>query len=173
MMRGVGDRKERLALLLSKANDWLNSVSRQISFSFFEQRVHEMRKKGKLTTAEFNGAWLAVTKEMYGEEGDVFDYSGMENLWSYVGHFMRPFYVYAYAFGELFTQSLFARRDGIRGFEKLYIEMLESGGTKDAAELMRPFGLDPARPDFWRRGIEVSVKKWLDEAEVLMDELRL
>ena len=51
---------------------------------------------------------MQVSKDMYGPEGEIFTYDNMENLWSYVGHFMRPFYVYAYSFGELFTQSLFA-----------------------------------------------------------------
>jgi oligoendopeptidase F len=162
-------RKARLALLMSKAGDWLNSVNRQISFSFFEQRVHEERKRGKLTCADFSRAWLGATKQMYGRDGEAFEYGDMENLWSYVGHFMRPFYVYAYAFGELFTQSLFAAKDSTGNFEKLYLDMLASGGTKDAAALMRPFGLDPSDPGFWRRGIDVSIKKWLDEAEELLE----
>ena len=51
--------------------------------------------------------WTDVSRAMYGE---IFDYRDMENLWCYVVHFMGPLYVYAYAFGELFTQSLFARR---------------------------------------------------------------
>jgi oligoendopeptidase F len=169
MLGHAGGRDEKLALLLSKSSDWLNSVNRQISFSLFEQEVHARRKSGKLTTAEFCGIWLGVTKRMYGRHGDVFEYSGMENLWSYVGHFMRPFYVYAYSFGELFTQSLFAARPAIGSkFERLYIDMLESGSTRGAVALMRPFGLDPRKPEFWRRGIEVSIERWLDEAESLL-----
>jgi oligoendopeptidase F len=46
--------------------------------------------------------------------------------------------------------------------------MLESGGTRDAVALMKPFGLDPRLPEFWRRGIEVSIKKWLDDVERLL-----
>ena len=61
--------------------------------------------------ADFNAAWMDVTHAFYGEPGALFTYENVDNLWSYVGHFLRPFYVYAYAFGELFTQSLFARRD--------------------------------------------------------------
>ena len=62
-------------------------------------------------------------------------------------------------------QSLFAAKDSIADFEKKYIEMLESGRTKNAVELMAPFGLDPRDPEFWNRGIDASIKKWLDEAE--------
>ncbi len=54
---------------------------------------------------------MHVTYDFYGKPGDLFTYDHTENLWSYVSHFLRPFYVYAYAFGELFTESLFAVQD--------------------------------------------------------------
>ena len=174
MINHITNPREKLALLLAKSNDWINSVNRQISFSFFEQIVHEKRKQGKLTTKDFNDAWVKVSKDMYGRDGEIFNYDNMENLWCYVGHFMRPFYVYAYSFGELFTQSLFAVKEkNPKTFEKLYIEMLESGSTKDAINLMKPFGLNPTDAKFWKQGIDVSIKKWLDEAEKLIAELKL
>ncbi len=173
MLENIKDKKEKLALLLSKANDWINSVNRQISFSFFEQIIHNQRKSGKLTSSDFNNAWLKVSKDMYGKDGEIFTYDNIENLWSYVGHFMRPFYVYAYSFGELFTQSLFAIKGKTKNFEKLYLDMLSSGSTKDAVNLMKPFGLNPNDSKFWKQGIDVSIKKWLDEAEILIKELKL
>ena len=173
MLENIKDKKEKLVLLLSKANDWINSVNRQISFSFFEQIIHKQRKSGKLTSSDFNNAWLKVSKDMYGKDGEIFNYDNIENLWSYVGHFMRPFYVYAYSFGELFTQSLFAIKEKTENFEKLYIDMLSSGSTKDAVSLMKPFGLNPNDSKFWKQGIDVSIKKWLDEAEILIKELKL
>ena len=80
----------------------------------------------------------------------------------------------AYSFGELFTQSLFAvKSKNPKKFEKLYIQMLESGSTKNAVELMKPFGLNPTNSTFWKQGIDISIKKWLDEAEILIKELKL
>ncbi|MDR0804100.1 MAG: M3 family oligoendopeptidase [Rickettsiales bacterium] len=165
----AGDR-EKFILLMGKSKDWINTVSRQISFSLFEQRVHAARKDGKLAPADMNKIWVDVSREFY---GDAFDYGDMDELWSYVGHFMRPFYVYSYAFGELFVQSLFAQKDKIPDFEKKYIEMLESGGTKNAVELMAPFGLDPRDPEFWNRGIDASITKWLDAATDIMQRRQL
>ncbi|MBD5398569.1 M3 family oligoendopeptidase [bacterium] len=174
LLSTIKDKREKLALLLSKANDWLNSVNRQISFSMFEQKAHTKRKEGKLSTEDFNDIWLDVTRQMYGKDGEIFTYKNMENLWCYVSHFMRPFYVYAYSFGELFTQSLFAiKNENKEKFEKLYLEMLKSGSTKNAVELMKPFGLDPTQSDFWKRGIDISIKRWLDEAESLMKDLKI
>lgn len=174
MLSTIKDKKEKLSLLLNKANDWINSVNRQISFSLFEQKIHTKRNEGKLAVDDFADAWIEVTKQMYGEDGEIFKYENMENLWAYVGHFMRPFYVYAYAFGELFTQSLFAMKDNNpKNFEKLYLDMLKSGSTKNAVDLMKPFGLNPTTPDFWKKGIDISIKKWLDEAEVILKELKI
>jgi len=160
--------EQKLALLMEKSADHINTVVRQISFSNFERRVHEARRGAKLTVDDFSSAWMDVTRAFYGEPGALFTYEHVENLWSYVSHFLRPFYVYAYAFGELFTQSLFARRaDFGREFEPLYLNLLRAGGSQSAVELMAPFGLDPRDPSFWRRGIEASVSTWLDEAEAI------
>ncbi|MFT7433276.1 MAG: oligoendopeptidase F [Alphaproteobacteria bacterium] len=172
MLSQITDDQERLVLLMGKVDDFMNTVVRQISFSNFEQKIHAARKDGKLTVGDFNEAWLDVTAELYGADGTLFDHSNMENLWSYVGHFMNPFYVYAYAFGELFTQSLFATKDAHGDkFEPMYLDLLRKGGTEGAVDLMKPFGLDPKDPDFWTGGIKCSVSKWLDEAEVLAKKL--
>jgi oligoendopeptidase F len=160
--------EQKLTLLMEKSADHINTVVRQISFSNFERKVHMARRNAKLTVADFNAAWMDVTRAFYGAPGTLFTYEHVDNLWSYVGHFLRPFYVYAYAFGELFTQSLFARRDDFGAeFEPLYLNLLRAGGSQSAVELMAPFGLDPRDPVFWRRGIEASVTSWLDQAEAI------
>jgi oligoendopeptidase F len=164
--------EQRLALLMNKCADHINTVVRQISFSNFEQRIHAARKHGKLTLEDFNTAWIDVTKAFYGEEGDLFSYDNTANLWCYVTHFLQPFYVYAYAFGELFTQSLFAVKDRFgHEFETMYLDLLRAGGTKNAIELMQPFELDPRDPSFWTRGIEGSLGTWLDEAEAISHKM--
>jgi len=160
--------EQKLALLMEKSSDHVNTVVRQISFSNFERAVHEQRRSGKLMVEDFNTAWMSVTEAFYGKEGDLFTYDNVENLWAYVTHFLRPFYVYAYAFGELFTQALYARKDQFGDdFESMYLDLLRAGGSKNAVELMSPFGLDPRDPDFWRHGIDASITGWLDEAEAI------
>lgn len=160
--------EQRLVLLMDKASDHVNTVVRQISFSNFERKVHAQRKKGKLTVEDYGIAWMAVTKEFYGEEGELFSYDNVDNLWAYVSHFLRPFYVYAYAFGELFTQSLFAVQEQFGDkFEGMYLDLLRAGGSKNAVELMAPFEINPQDPGFWKSGISGSVETWLDEAEAI------
>ena len=164
--------EKRLALLMGKSGDHINTVVRQISFSNFERRVHEARKSGKLSVEDFNRTWMEVTHEFYGAPGELFTYKHTENLWGYVSHFMRPFYVYAYAFGELFTQSLFAVRERFGSdFEPMYLDVLKAGGSKSAVELMAPFDLDPRDSAFWNNGITGSISTWLDEAEALSKKM--
>lgn len=160
--------KQRLCLLMEKCSDHVNTVVRQISFSCFEQRVHEQRKESRLTVDEISRIWMDLTQDFYGPEGDLFTYQHTHNLWAYITHFLRPFYVYAYAFGELFTQSLYAVQERFgKDFEPMYLDLLRAGGTKGAVELMAPFGLDPRDPGFWTNGIRGSIGGWLDEAEAI------
>ena len=178
-----GDMQRRVALVMGKIDDILNTVVRQISFSNFERRLHGMdvtyttwSEPKKMSVEELNALWITTTKELYGEEGDAFTYENMEHLWSYIPHFhsYSPFYVYGYAFGELLTHSLYAQKDRLGAqFEPLYLDMLRAGGTKDVAELLRPFGLDPSNPQFWAEGIKIGIGRMIDEAENLSRKMNV
>lgn len=163
-------REKRLALVAGKIDDILNTVVRQISFSVFEQKTHGAGKY--LSRDALSRFWMETTEEFYGKDGEAFLHQDMDALWSYITHFHSPFYVYAYAFGDLLTASLFARRQeyGER-FEPLYLDMLRAGGTKNVRELFAPFGLNPEHPDFWKQGIEAGLGALVKEAEQLAKEL--
>jgi oligoendopeptidase F len=166
----AGDKKALLGFLMGKIDDMLNTAVRQIGFSNFERKVHGAGRR--LSPEELSAVWMETLQELYGKPGDVFTYEHVEHLWTYVSHFHRPFYVYAYAFGELLTQSLYAKRDAIGDrFEPLYLDLLRSGDTHDVVALMAPFGFDPTTIAFWRAGIEVSLGTLVAEAERLSAEL--
>ncbi|MBI2048429.1 MAG: M3 family oligoendopeptidase [Parcubacteria group bacterium] len=175
------DTQAVLALFMDKINDMLNTTVRQIGFSNFERRMHGMNatytaweQPKKLSVEELSALWMHTTHELYGAPGEVFTYDNIEYMWSYIGHFHRPFYVYGYAFGELLTQSIYAQRGALGAdFEAHYLELLRSGSTKDAIELLKPFGLNPADPQFWLRGIELSIGAMIAEAEGIAAELKL
>ena len=119
---------------------------------------------------------MDTTRRFYGKDGDVFTYENMDKMWAYIGHFHSypPFYVYAYAFGELFTQSLMGTRNQLgHRFEPLYLELLRAGDTRNAVELMAPSGLNPADPAFWHNGLTSSLGQWLTDAEATAARLGL
>ncbi len=174
-----GNQKSLLALLMMKIEDTINTMVRQIAFSNFERRLHGMdasyqkwETPKKLSVEELNDIWLQTTKEIYGQDGEVFTYENTEYLWSYIWHFHSPFYVYCYAFGELLTQSIYAQQKRLgKRFEPLYLDLLRAGMTKDVVELTKPFGLDPTSETFWADSVRVSLGSMIEEAESLSSSL--
>lgn len=172
-------REEELTLLMSKIDDVVNSVVRQCSFDRFEELVHTAREKGELAADELDGYWLTALREYYGNEGDAggdspFDsYDDVDHLWSYVPHFHHvPFYVYSYAFADLVVGTLYNNfLTNREGFEGRLIDLLSAGGTKNFADALAPFGLDPTSPTFWVDALNAHLGELVNEAEKIAKEL--
>lgn len=165
---------DRLAMLIEKIDDVVNSVVRQCSFDHFEELVHSARAKGDVAPEEMCKLWRQATVEYYGAEGEVFDaYDDISHLWAYVPHFHHvPFYVYSYAFADLVVGSLYhAYMVSPDGFEAKLLDLLRAGGTKDFVTALTPFGLEPQNPAFWAKTVEAHVGGLIDEAESLAVEL--
>ena len=47
-------------------------------------------------------------------------------------------------------------------FTQKYLTMLKAGGTLRHKELLKPFGLDASKPDFWQAGLDV-ISSYIDE----------
>jgi oligoendopeptidase F len=94
---------------------------------------------------------------------------GYEHYWAYVSHFVHaPFYVYAYAFGNLLVEPLMeARRGDPKGFAPLYEDLLAAGGTRTYVEALAAFGLDPREKAFWESGC-ARLERLVDEFEGLV-----
>jgi oligoendopeptidase F len=160
------DRKQRKAMLVAKVEDMINTVVRQIAFYTFERKVHSERRSGGLTVERLNALWLEAQQESLGPAIEL--KSGYETFWVYISHFVhRPFYVYAYAFGDCLVNSLYADYErAAEGFAERYLEMLAAGGTKHHSELLAPFGLEARDPAFWQGGLGV-IERMIDELEWL------
>jgi oligoendopeptidase F len=157
---------DRKALLAGKIEDALNTVVRQIAFHRFETRFHAARAEGELSADQIGGLWLEVQHESLGPAIRLGP--GYEHYWAYVSHFVHaPFYVYAYAFGNLLVESLVAARSqDPKGFTPKYEALLAAGGTKTYVEALKPFGLDPKQKSFWEAGLN-RITRLVDEFEAL------
>jgi oligoendopeptidase F len=158
------DPQRRRIMLAGKVEDMLNTVVRQIAFYQFEKKVHEERRQGELLPERIGEIWLEVQTESL---GPVFNFAEEYRLfWAYVPHFIHsPFYVYAYAFGDCLVNALYAvyqESADKPGFVAKYKDMLSAGGTKRHKELLAPFGLDAADPQFWNKGLDV-ISGFIDE----------
>lgn len=154
------DRKRRQLLIAGKVEDMLNTVVRQIAFCEFERVVHEERRLGELSVARIGEIWMKVSVESLGPSIRL--HQEYSSYWMYIPHFIHsPFYVYAYAFGDCLANSLYGvylkeKKAGRADmFTKKYVAMLKAGGTLRHRELLKPFGLDASRPDFWQAGLDV------------------
>ena len=158
---------ERRGLLAGKIEDGLNTVIRQIAFHRFETRFHAARAEGELAVEQINAIWLETMAESLGPA--VRANPGYEYYWAYVSHFAHaPFYVYAYAFGDLLVRSLMEkRREDPAAFTPLYENLLSAGGTRTYVEALAPFGLDPRQKAFWAAGV-AQLSRLVDEFEELV-----
>ena len=158
------DTTRRRIMLAGKVEDMLNTVVRQVAFCQFEQRLHELRPKGELSTDVISDAWMDVQSESLGP--NIRLHNDYRVYWSYIPHFIHtPFYVYAYAFGDCLVNALYGvYQSSFPDFEKKYLDMLSSGGSKRHGELLKPFGLDASDPLFWNKGLGV-VESLIDELE--------
>jgi oligoendopeptidase F len=159
-------KREQRGLLAGRIEDGLNTVVRQIAFHRFETRFHDERQKGEVSQQRINELWLT---EMGASLGPAVTLNpGYEHWWSYVSHFVHsPFYVYAYAFGDLLVAALMeARRADPKGFTPLYRDLLAGGGAKTYVEALKPFGLNPRDPAFWSVGCK-RLERLVDQFEAL------
>ncbi len=81
-----------------------------------------------------------------------------------------PGYVYAYAYGYLFSLAIYRRyeREGDAMVEP-YFDLLRKGGSETPEQLAEIVGLDLSDPAIWASGIE-ALDELLGEAEALADE---
>ena len=158
---------ERRGLLAGKIEDGINTVVRQIAFHRVETRFHAARLQAELSSDEIGGLWLEVMAESLGPAVKL--NKGYEHYWAYVSHFVHaPFYVYAYAFGDLLVRGLMEkRREDPAGFAPLYEQLLAAGGTRTYVEALGAFGLDPREKAFWAAGMK-QLERLVDEFEALV-----
>ncbi|GIW45880.1 MAG: oligoendopeptidase F [Candidatus Binatia bacterium] len=167
-LRGkIQDRAQRLSLLCHKIEDTIATVFRQVALTRFEQRLHRARREqGELSCDTIGQLWFEENARLYGNTVSLTD--SYRWWWSYIPHFVHsPFYCYAYAFGELLVLALFElyAQQG-PAFVPRYIELLEAGGSKRPEELLRPFGIDIRKPEFWQLGMR-PLDRLIAEAEEL------
>jgi len=166
------DPHRRLDLLAGRIEDAIATTFRQIAMNRFEEAVHtERRGAGELAPERFGELWLECQSGLF---GDSVGLDGYVPWWSYIPHFTgAPGYVYAYAFGYLFSLAIY-RRYVAEGEAMVgpYLDLLRAGGSQSPEELARIVELDLTDPSIWASGLD-ALGAELDEAERLADELEL
>jgi oligoendopeptidase F len=170
LLAAEDDPNRRLELLVGRLEDAIATTFRQVAMNRFEDSIHNTRRTdGELAPDRFNALWMDVQKAMLGDAVDITD--GYKIWWSYIPHFVgAPGYVYAYAFGYLFSLAIFRRyeKEG-PAIVGPYLDLLRAGGSDTPEVLARIVGLDLSDPGFWAEGLE-AVDQLLAEAEALAEK---
>ena len=157
-------KEEKSTILMHLLDNGWASITRQIYFAVFEEQAHELIRKGA-TREELDLVYFALLKEQFGEMkiSEIYKHE-----WSYLPHMHHtPFYVYAYAWGNLLVLVLYDRykKEGKPFIEKL-VNLLAAGGSKRPQDLLAELGMDPTKESFWEGGFDV-IKAQLEELKNL------
>ncbi|MCY3999581.1 MAG: M3 family oligoendopeptidase [Bacteroidetes bacterium] len=165
LLSGESDPHNILALLISKIDDSIATVFRQVSMNRFEDAIHTARReKGELSPDMFAEYWISTQSAMFGESVELTDQ--YRHWWSYIPHFLHtPGYVYAYAFGELLVLALYARYlESPTEFSDQYIDLMRAGGSDWPHILVGRLGVNLQDPEFWNQGLN-AIEELIDQAE--------
>jgi oligoendopeptidase F len=152
-------------LLFRQVDDAYATIQRQSFFALFEKQAHAMVVEGA-SVDDLAGAYLKNLKLQFGEVVEVSEEFRWE--WVSIPHiYAVPFYVYAYAFGQLLVLSLY-RQFKLEGdsFKPRYIQMLSTGGSKAPMAILDAVGVDVRQPAFWQGGFDV-IRELVDRLETL------
>jgi oligoendopeptidase F len=141
-------------LLFREMDDNYATILRQAYFAMFEREAAEIIESGG-TEEDLSRAYLANLRDQFGEAVDVSDDFRYE--WIVVPHFQHtPFYVYAYAFGQLLVLSLYQqyRAEG-ESFKPRYLKILSAGGSDSPERTLQRAGIDIRSAAFWQGGFNV------------------
>ncbi len=159
------DESVRRDILFKQMDDAFATILRQIYFALFEREAHEMVQKNA-SVDELSAAYLANLKEQFGDSVELSDDFKWE--WVSIPHiYHTPFYVYAYAFGQLLVFSLYQqfKAEG-DSFKPKYLKILSAGGSEAPAKILGDAGIDIRDPKFWQGGFDV-LSRMVDELEKL------
>ncbi len=151
------DEAVRRDLLFSQVDDAYATIMRQSYFALFERQAHEMVQAGA-GADELAEAYMTNLKEQFGDAVEISDEFRWE--WVSVPHFYHtPFYVYAYAFGQLLVFSLYQqfKAEG-EAFKPRYLRILAAGGSKAPEAILNEAGIDIRSAEFWQGGFDVIAR---------------
>ena len=159
------DESVRRDLLFKQIDDAYATIMRQSYFALFEKQAHDMIQKNA-SVNDLSAAYMENLKEQFGDSVELSDEFKWE--WVSIPHiYHTPFYVYAYAFGQLLVLSLYQqfKAEG-EAFKPKYLKILSAGGSEAPAKILSGAGIDIRSAKFWQGGFDV-LDKLVSELEKL------
>jgi len=141
-------------LLFKRMDDAYATIMRQAFFALFEREAHDRIAAGAQVD-ELHQVYFDNLKEQFGDALDLSE--DFQYEWVAIPHiYFAPFYVYAYAFGQLLVLSLYQQyREQGESFKPRYVEILSAGGSASPQEILTQAGIDMSSEAFWQGGFDV------------------
>jgi oligoendopeptidase F len=156
----------KLALMVSRLDDVIGSIFRQVAIYRFEQELHEMyRTEGYVTLEKINKLFKKHMESYMGPASD-----GCENWWVYWSHIRNFFYVYSYASGLLISKAMQAKVRQDKNFIKQVKIFLSAGISKSPKDIFSDMDIDITDKKFWEQGLD-EIETLLNDTEVLAKKL--
>ncbi len=165
LLENETDESVRRDLLFRQVDDSYATIMRQAYFALFERKAHEMINENA-SVDELAEAYLENLAAQFGDSLDISDEFKWE--WVSIPHiYHTPFYVYAYAFGQLLVLSLYKqfKADG-EAFKPRYLKLLAAGGSEAPEKILTEAGINIRSADFWQGGFDV-IKELVEQLEAL------
>lgn len=152
--------EERTFLLAERVEDAINTLFRQVMYTFFEQKSLEARREAALAPEDFHRLWQEEQERLYGESVAWTELD--RSAWAGIPHFVHyRFYTYSYALGYLVVLALYGRyREEGESFVPKYLEVLEAGESLGPKEILAQAGVELGSEAFFRYGFGV-LEDWL------------
>jgi len=159
------DPETRRDLLFQQMDSNYATIMRQAFFALFEREAHSRITAGARID-DLTELYSQNLVEQFGDAVRVSEEFGLE--WLVIPHiYQAPFYVYAYAFGQLLVLALYEQylAEG-EAFKPRYLKILAAGGSDSPARVLSRAGINIYSRDFWQGGFDV-LKKSVEELEEL------
>ncbi len=159
------DEAVRRDLLFRQVDDNYATIMRQAYFALFEKQAHDMVRQGA-SVNDLADAYLENLRDQFGDAVELSDEFRWE--WVSIPHiYHAPFYVYAYAFGQLLVLSLYQRyQEEGEAFIPRYLDLLAAGGSKPPMQILQEAGVDVTQAAFWEGGFGL-IRRWVEQLEAL------
>jgi oligoendopeptidase F len=159
------DEGVRRDMLFRQVDDAYATIMRQSFFALFEKEAHQMVQDGA-SVDDLAEAYLKNLQTQFGDAVEVSDEFRWE--WVSIPHIYQvPFYVYAYAFGQLLVFALYQQfKEEGEAFKPRYTRILSAGGSKAPVQVLSEAGIDIHKAEFWQGGFDV-IRRLVDQLEQL------
>ena len=163
------DPETRRDLLFQQMDSNYATIMRQAYFALFEREAHSRVNAGAKID-DLTALYAQNLAEQFGDAVDISDEFSLE--WLVIPHIYQvPFYVYAYAFGQLLVLALYQQflEEG-EAFKPRYLKILAAGGSDSPVRILSRAGIDIHSREFWQGGFDVLKKSIQDLEELEIPE---